>query len=261
MTIQHRQAGPAAIAFDPDDGCRLTSLVVAGHELLWHDTPAPWPGGCFVMAPFAGRIRDGVARWSGQVRRYPTHADGHAQHGLVLGRPWAQVSDDIYAIHLDDDEWFGPCTVRQLIVLTDKALHLDLEVVAQEPVPATIGWHPWFRRQLDGADLQLTVDADQIRTKDARGITTRTVAPVPPGPWDDTFDAVRWPTLLRWPGVLDLEIVSDAPVAVVFTERDDAVCVEPQSGPPDEVNHPQPRLATPTAPVRLSTTWRWYPAR
>jgi aldose 1-epimerase len=43
---------------------------------------------------------------------------------------------------------------------------------------------------------------------------------------------------------------------VVYTEPDHAVCVEPQSGPPDEVNI-APRLVTSEDPLRLTTSWRW----
>ena len=44
------------------------------------------------------------------------------------------------------------------------------------------------------------------------------------------------PIIAVWPGVLALRIDSDCEHVVVFDEPDDAVCVEPQSAPPDAHN-------------------------
>ena len=64
--------------------------------------------------------------------------------------------------------------------------------------------------------------------------------PVPPGPWDDCFTGVRWPMAIAWPGILTLRISADVDFAVVYDERAEAFCVEPQTGPPDGPNTASP---------------------
>jgi aldose 1-epimerase len=258
MTIELTK-GDAHVVLDPDDGCRLVSFRLGGHELLAAALDEPWGYGSFVMAPWAGRLRGGRARWGDVSRSYPVESDGHALHGLVLSAPWARVADDTWEVDLGSG-WLAPCRIRQRIVLGPDSLQLGLEVAAETAVPVTVGWHPWFRRQLDaGGPVRIEVSADATLDKEDDGSTSLRRVPVPAKPWDDTFVDLTWPVGLRWPGVLDLDIHSDAPVAVLYDELPAAVCVEPQSGPPNEVNL-RPRLATPDAPLTLSSTWRWRPA-
>ena len=78
-----------------------------------------------------------------------------------------------------------------------------------------------------------------------------------PGPWDDCFgmpDGVD--VRLTWPGQLELKVTSREQWVVVYDEQDAAVCVEPQSGPPNGLNT-APRLVTPLEPLEASTTWSW----
>ena len=81
------------------------------------------------------------------------------------------------------------------------------------------------------------------------------VAPVP-RPWDDAFVGMRRPPMLRWPGLLELEIGSTAGVWVVFDERDDGVCVEPQTAPPDALNVARAQGTRPPTVVRLASRSR-----
>ncbi|CAO0830716.1 Aldose 1-epimerase OS=Streptomyces microflavus OX=1919 GN=Smic_36200 PE=4 SV=1 [Streptomyces microflavus] len=43
---------------------------------------------------------------------------------------------------------------------------------------------------------------------------------------------------------------------VIYDEQDEAVCVEPQSGPPNWLDT-APRLVTPIDPLEITTTWSW----
>ena len=117
-----------------------------------------------------------------------------------------------------------------------------MELHAEEPMPASIGWHPWFRRRLlavgdatgEGASapVELDLDAAAVYERDADGITTRRKVSPPPGPWDECFTDLRHPPVLRWPDVLELTLKSDARDWVVYTEPENAICVEPQTAPP-----------------------------
>ena len=62
--------------------------------------------------------------------------------------------------------------------------------------------------------------------------------------------------VLRWPGFLELTIESEARDWVVYTEPPDAICVEPQTAPPDALDR-DAALMEPGSPLVLTMTWRW----
>jgi aldose 1-epimerase len=64
---------------------------------------------------------------------------------------------------------------------------------------------------------------------------------------------------LTWPGRLALTVASRERWVVVYDEQEEAVCVEPQTGPPNGLNT-LPRLVTPLEPLEATTTWTWRPA-
>jgi aldose 1-epimerase len=55
---------------------------------------------------------------------------------------------------------------------------------------------------------------------------------------------------------VELTIESDCPDWVVFTVPDDALCVEPQTAPPDAFNR-DPGIVVPGTPLVAEMTWRW----
>jgi galactose mutarotase-like enzyme len=256
------EAGDARLTIDPADGGRLASLVVAGHELLTGVGPGVTDHGCFVMAPWAGRIRDGVLRVDGVEHHLPTvRTHPHAGHGLVLDRPWevldATATTAALACALDG-RWPWPGRVVAEVDLSEDALVQRLRLEAtQAPFPGTLGWHPWFPRQLgSGEPLALQLDVGAMLRRDAAGIPDGTHVPVPDGPWDDCFVEVRWPVRLRWAGALSLMVHADTDALVVYDERTAALCVEPQTGPPDGPNT-APRMVTPDDPLAATTRWAW----
>ncbi len=145
--------------------------------------------------------------------------------------------------------------------MADGLLELRLEVhTAGVTFPATTGWHPWFRRRLDvGSDLEVALDADQWFPPGIDGLPLGHVEPAPAhGPWDDCFTAITWPAQLHWPGALEVAMTSTCSHAVRFDQQPDGVCVEPQTGPPDALNHLEwatlVRLDHPLV-AEMSLTW------
>lgn len=61
---------------------------------------------------------------------------------------------------------------------------------------------------------------------------------------------------LTWPKRLELKVTSTAEWAVLYDEQAEAVCVEPQTGPPNGLNT-APRLVTPIDPLEIRATWSW----
>ena len=92
--------------------------------------------------------------------------------------------------------------------------------------------------------------------RDAEGIPTGERVAPPPGPWDDAFTDVASEPELTWPGRLRLTIASSCPWWVVYSQPRHAVCVEPQSGPPDALNGPAD-VVRPGTPLVHEMRWRW----
>ncbi len=250
-------AAGVSVSIDLANGGRIASLIVDGRQLLKTEGFGQMSWGSFPMAPYAGRIRDATFTFEGRTIPLPPTMPPHAIHGTVLDRPWQVIDETTIETGFGPD-W--PFTGRavQRFTLTEDALTCRLEVHADEPMPAYVGWHPWFVRRLPGvADaLELDLDAGRMYVRDEAGITTERLVEPTGGPWDDCFTDLRHPPVLRWPGFLELTIESDCPDWVVFTEPDDALCVEPQTAPPDALNH-SPRVVLPGEPLIAETTWRW----
>jgi aldose 1-epimerase len=256
-------AGPARVILDPERGGRIASLQVHGYELLVeagaNGGDLDW--GCFVMAPYAGRIRDGRFRYAGKEHQLPRNAPPHAIHGTVYDHLWkvehAEATDAVLVADLGDDWPFAGRVVHRVRVAEER-LELRLEVWAEDvSFPASCGWHPWWRRQLSKGDpLELDVDAGAVWARGPDGIPTGELGPVPPGPWDDCFTELTRPPLLRWPGALEVSIDSSCMDVVIYDEPAHAVCVEPQSGPPDALRL-TPVVVEPGLPLVAEATFRW----
>jgi aldose 1-epimerase len=267
-------AGDTVALIDPDDGCRLTSLAFDGVDVIGRDEEQPvesqFHHGCFPMAPFAGRIRHGRFVHDGRTYAVPVNfGDGHAIHGTVCDRAWAPAGSDHEWTCALGDRWPFNGHAIQRASLSSDSLRLELEVHADadgdddtRSMPATLGWHPWFRRVIDGRAAELTFDAALQYRKDDEGIPDGHRAP----PWgndplDDCFTGVAQapPPSVNWPGVGTLEVVSDASHLVVYTAPATALCVEPQTGPPDGPNLGEAAIVTPGRPLRawMELRWRW----
>jgi len=248
-------SGPARVLWDLENGGRLASLQVHGLELLVTEADNPIDWGCYPMAPFAGRLRDGQLHHKG-THQLPLNLGDHAIHGTVFDRPWVSRGDG-WALCTLGERWPWPGVVRQHLRLTDDGLLLQLVLESATPFPATLGWHPWFRRQLDrGEPVVLSFGAESMYRRDAAGLPDGTLVPPPPGPWDDCFFAPGQVPALRWPKALELRLASDLDHWVIFSERDHALCVEPQSGPPDGPNL-VPHLVTPQHPLTATLALLW----
>ena len=243
--------GDIEVELLPGLGARLHRLRAFGHDLLrTPDDPAahvgdPFRWGAYVMAPWCNRISASPTVVDGQlVALPPTFEDGTAIHGQVHSAPWQVEPDGTFSIRGGGNGWPWPYECR-LRVVVDRAVltvQLSLTNLAQTPMPAGIGLHPWFRRPLE------------VRINAARGVASNTdplavIAPLS-GPldlrslrpmpsdldaaWLDPGDPaveLRWPGLgitsaLRASSDGELWIVAASPAAL------DAVAVEPQTHAP-----------------------------
>ncbi|MFC7305751.1 aldose 1-epimerase [Streptomyces monticola] len=250
-------AGDAELTVQTWNGCRIGSLRIGGTEVLRQGDHY----GSFVMAPWCGRTENGQFRNGGKVHHLPVNNPPHAIHGTVRDQAWRTVRTSATEASFTYDltePWPYSGRVTQLFELSENALtvRMGLETYA-DSFPAQLGWHPWFNRSLGGEDVTLSFDAAWQEERGEDHLPTgKRIAPLP-GPWDDCFgmpDGVD--VTLTWPGQLELKVAGPEQWVVIYDEQPEAVCVEPQTGPPNGLNT-QPRLVTPIEPLEAEMRWEW----
>ncbi|MFJ3976561.1 aldose 1-epimerase [Streptomyces sp. NPDC090021] len=250
-------AGGTEVTVDQENGCRIGSLRIDGTELLRQGPRY----GSFPMVPWCGRMKDGRFHNGATVHQMPLDHPPHALHGLGRDARWrpagATATEAAFTYDLVDP-WPVPGRITQVVTLTEDSLTLTMGVETYgDSFPAQAGWHPWFLRNLGGQDVEISFDPAWQEERGADHLPTGNRIDRKPGPWDDCFgmpDGVD--VTLTWPGALELRITSRSEWVVVYDQEDEAVCVEPQSGPPNGINT-APRLVTPVDPLEVSTTWTW----
>ncbi|WP_369035349.1 aldose 1-epimerase [Streptomyces adonidis] len=250
-------AGDAEVTLQPGNGGRVGGLRVGGVELLRQGERF----GCFPMVPWCGRIRDGRFLDGGTVRQLPLNSPPHAIHGTVRDGAWRvarRTADEAVITYDLVEPWPYAGRVSQVVSLTPSSLTLTMSVETYaDSFPAQIGWHPWFNRNLAGEDVRVDFDAAWQEERGDDHLPTGNRVEPKPGPWDDCFGMPGGVDVtLTWPGELELKVASPEEWVVVYDEQETAVCVEPQTGPPDGLNS-LPRLVTPIEPLEATTTWTW----
>jgi aldose 1-epimerase len=253
------EAADVRLTVSAAHGGRMASLVVRGHELLVTTGHGPIIWGAYPFAPFAGRIRGGRFRFDGLDVELPLNLPPYAIHGTVFERAWRVESPDTLSTDLGPD-WPFQGRVTEHFAVDTGGLAVTLRLEAEQRMPATLGWHPWFVRRLarTDTDVELRFEADRMYERDSAGLPNgRLVAPAP-GPWDDCFVGVHSAPRLIWPGHLALELRSTADHWVVYTELAHALCVEPQTGPPDAVNLGRSGIVERDDTLEVEMSWTWW---
>ncbi|MEU7010611.1 aldose 1-epimerase [Streptomyces sp. NPDC046332] len=254
-------AGDAELTINPDNGCRIESLRIGGTELLRQGERY----GCFPMVPWCGRIELGQFRNGGVKHQMPLNSPPHAIHGTGRDSVWkpARTADDggrsaAFTYELGDP-WPYAGRVTQTFDLTEEGLTLQLGVeTLADSFPAQAGWHPWFNRSLDGgAPVRIDFTADWQEERGEDHLPTGRRIGLTPGPWDDCFGMSGGVDVtLTWPEQLELKVTSRSEWVVIYDEQEAAVCVEPQSGPPNGLNT-LPQYVTPIEPLEIAATFAW----
>ncbi len=258
-------AGDARVVVDEKKGGRILQFTIGDFDLLVTPELDNRNHGLFPMAPWAGRVRFGKFSFEGVEYQLPCNKAPHAIHGTVRDQSWQVESSDATRVELTTalvDPWPFGGRVVQRIELSPTELALTMEVHAVDrAMPVSCGWHPWWHRELvDDDPVELELHADQMYHRDGDGIPSGELVAIAPPPWDDCFTVVGNPmAILRWPNTGSLTIESDCADVVVYTEPELALCVEPQSGPPDSFNL-DPQIVVPGDPLVVHATFRWSAA-
>jgi len=224
----------ASVTIDPAAGGRVASLVVHGVELLVdrEDDPVMW--GCYPMVPFAGRVAHGQFSFDGIDIDVPRNFGDHAMHGFGFTSPWQRNPDDSIALTLGDP-WPFAGHITQHFALDDQRLTMTMRAIAHERQPMMLGWHPWFRKSNSLGEAELIFEPGAMFERADDGIPTGALIDPAPRPWDDCFTDVVTEPSLSW-GNLRLQFSSKARHWVIFDELEHAICVEPQTDPPNAFN-------------------------
>lgn len=260
VRLQH---GPIAVEIDPVDGARIISFTWQNLQLVAERREGHFAWGWFAMAPWAGRVRDGVlATPSGPVQ-LPTLASGNAIHGYAALVPWsvdvAEAHRSVLTAQTPDP--FTGGMMQQEIELGHLALHWTITYIGGSvQMPAWVGLHPWFRRHLSrGGAASVEFTAARMLERDAAGLPTGRSREPTPGPHDDAFTTMDGSPSVHWPGALRLVVESISPWWVIYDKEPGALCVEPQSSPPDAANLNLAPVIGPGEKVSVSATFRIIP--
>lgn len=241
-----------------DEGGRIGQLEVGERALLHHDpSGGPLTWGCYPMAPWAGRVRDGRFSFDGLGYQLPLNAPPHAIHGTGFVSRWEVLDAGRDYCDLQTElPWpFGGIATQHL-QLDEHGLAAVLTVYATGlAMPAVVGWHPCFRKP-QSAELEFR----RMYLRDATSITLPELVTPKPHPWDDCFVEPLAPLRLHFTG-LTVTIASDCDHWVVFDEPEHLTCVEPQSGPPDAFTIGGATRLEPGEMLQRHMTLRWATQR
>tara|TARA_R110000796_G_scaffold32038_3_gene84297 strand:- start:4510 stop:5397 length:888 start_codon:yes stop_codon:yes gene_type:complete len=251
----------------PDLGGSVGGLIYKTQDILRPFArtadESPLQTGGFPLFPFSGRISEGRFAWNGRdVSLAPNFLpEPHAIHGQAWHAAWqvAEHGSDHARLVFDyrHGDWPWAYRAEQDFTLRDDGLDLTLRLTnhGEDPMPAGLGWHPYFPRM----DARMTVPVDRVWTSDEGMIPDRLDVPAAGADvseWrvvdeldlDNAFTVSDRLSCIEWPSRnLRVEMVSDAVLGhmVIYTPKgQDFFCVEPVSHAPDAVNSLHPAELT-----------------
>ena len=247
---------------------RLTVAPERGGSILrfdWRGLPIMRPVcgpeitdvGCFPLVPFSNRIANGRFRLDGRdVRLSPNFRGSHPHplHGFGWQSAWQVIRQTGNAISMEHTysggAWPWQYRAEQTFTLGADGLTMDLSIrnESPDPMPAGLGFHPYFRRdactrylglhrgewQNDGDCLprQLDLNGEPLDWWHGRPVGTRSV--------DTVYTERVGPLEIFWPD-RDLSLTvacSDelAHTVVLSQPGQDFFCVEPVTNMTDAFN-------------------------
>ena len=244
--------GETEVKIAPERGALITSLTVAGRELLYldretFDDPAlNVRGGIPVLFPNAGRLLDDRFDLAGTTLR---------QHGFARAKKWrvTEKSDDRIRLVLDRDEEIRGSfpfsfSAEITVLVLPHGLQTELLVMnlGDAPIPISPGWHPYFACPAD-AKAEVSCDLPEFMPESMKDLPD----------FDTSFGLIPPLTgrgIFNIPGIGNLALsFSPEMHHLQFWSQPgrDFVCIEPFAGPPNALNVDNQRLVVPPHRGRL----------
>jgi len=113
----------------------------------------------FILIPYSNRIEGGRFTFQGQTYQL-ANGERHASHGDVRNRPWQVDAVSPTSMHCSfdsrtfaDSNWPWPFTATVDYALEGQTLFSRLTVTnrGESPMPAGLGWHPYYNRTVTRA--------------------------------------------------------------------------------------------------------------
>ena len=250
-------AGDLRLALRPDLGGAIAGLWHAGRPVLRSTEPEALEGvrlgGGFALLPYSNRLAQGRFRWAGRTHQLRLNFPGrpHPLHGCGWQRPWQVLEQGpSHAVlglhHVSDEDWPFAFDARQTLRLRPEGLawHLALTNRDASPMPAGLGWHPYFPR---AAGTTLHARVDHRWAHDETGLPLRRepwggfdgeVAPL--AGLDHGFEGWDGAARVDQPG-LSVDLAADVDRLVVFVPPQGTFfCVEPVSHRTDAIHADDP---------------------
>ena len=227
-----------SIAIDLDQGARLASLQWRDMEFVLPFRGQDYSWGWFAMAPFAGRIRDGIIKdKGGKKHQLPNNFDPpHALIGYGATSSWEDIGGGAQYLELPPP--FDGASVTQRYEILDNAIRWSLDYKDGDcDLPVTLGFHPWFARDIGkGDNAEIIFNAKKMFKRGEDNLPTgELITPTPP-PFDDTFIEIIGTPEIVWPGAARMSMAFDSPYFMLYSKDDEGICFEPVTAPPDAQN-------------------------
>jgi len=210
----------------------------------------------FPLVPYSNRIRDGRFLFRGRAVALPLNRppERHSVHGHGWQAAWRALETSASAALLEyrhpADAWPWAYRATQRFTLTPAGLGVELTLAneSDSPMPAGLGWHPYFPRTphttitagvramwlTDGEMMPTALAAEPPVAALGRGVAADAVA------LDNCFTGWSGRAVIEWPELgARLTMTAEAPLdfLVVYTPpRRPYFCVEPVSHMTDAVN-------------------------
>lgn len=263
-------AGDATLEIAPDIGACITHWRIAGAPILRETDEAALArdgagaASCFPMTPWVSRIADGRFRFAGREGRLPAAPDGapHSLHGLGWRTPWGVTDRGGDTVTLSQayapPHWPWRARAACAVTLAPHALQLALTLhnLDDAPMPAGLGFHPFFPR---ARDTRLHARLGGVWTMDDAGFPAAHADALDAWDWrdpdgfagavvDNVFTGWRGPAHLDSPAARRRLTITAAPVCdhliVYAPPAADFCCVEPVTTMTDAVNRLEPAART-----------------
>jgi aldose 1-epimerase len=194
MDLLTLRSGPLSVVLAPAVGGAITRAWIdrsgAPLELLRPAPDAalarrdPWAMACFPLIPWSNRIREGCFAFGPRQVSLPPNRphERHAIHGHGFQAAWTVVTAGPASAVLEyrhaPDTWPWAYRALQQVVMTPASLELALTLANEgdAPMPAGLGWHPYFPRT---PETTLVARVDGVWLTDAEVLPVACVAPAP----------------------------------------------------------------------------------
>jgi aldose 1-epimerase len=258
MDLITLRAGDAAVELAPEAGGSVTRYWIERGAVTWEwlrPTPAgalraghPYLAAAFPLVPYSNRIRAGRFTFRGRSVVEPLNRppERHAIHGHGWQARWQPTEVTAATARLEyrhpAGAWPWAYHATQRFTLTPSGLTVELSLSNQSaaPMPAGLGWHPYFPRT---PRVTITADVRAMWLTDEEKMPTERVAP-PAAPFgrgrDNCFVGWSRRVTIDWPELgarLVMRATPPLDYLVVFTPaRRPFFCVEPVSHVTDAFN-------------------------